>query len=81
MAKDPFEGQTVPTEEMAKELSKILGCSGAHKVGDDAWGPCESPKDLKKPIRVAILLFVSGRSGKSSRKTLRLFRVEIEGER
>ena len=52
MAKDPLEGQTVPTEEMAKELSKILGCSGAHKVGDEAWGPCESPKDLKKLIRV-----------------------------
>jgi hypothetical protein len=52
MAKDPLQDQTVPTEKMAKELSKILGCSGAHKVGEDAWGPCESPKDLKKLIAV-----------------------------
>ena len=51
MAKDPLLEQTVPTEKMAKELSKILGCSGAHKVGDN-WGPCESQRDLKKLIEL-----------------------------
>jgi len=52
MAKDPLEDQTVPTKEMAEELSRILGCSGAHKIGDDAWGPCESSSDLKRLIRM-----------------------------
>ena len=51
MAKNWMEDQTVPTEKMAEELSKILGCSGAHKVGD-MWGPCESRGDLKRLIRM-----------------------------
>lgn len=52
MAKDPLAGETVPTKEMAEKLSAMLGCSGAHKVGDDAWGPCESDRDLQKLIEV-----------------------------
>ena len=52
MAKDPLEGQTVPTKEMAENLSDILGCTGAHKVGDDAWGPCESAEDLQQLIKL-----------------------------
>lgn len=51
MAKDPLEEQTVPTEKLARELSKILGCSGAHRVGDN-WGPCESHGDLRRLIRM-----------------------------
>jgi len=52
MAKDPLIDQTVPTKKMAEELSRILGCSGSHRVGDDAWGPCESHDDLKRLIRM-----------------------------
>lgn len=51
MAKDILEEQTVPTRELAEKLSKIIGCSGAHKVGD-AWGACESSDDLKRLIRM-----------------------------
>ncbi len=29
----------------------MLGCSGSHKVGD-AWGPCESDKDLNKLLEL-----------------------------
>ena len=29
----------------------MLGCSGSHKVGD-AWGPCESEKDVNKLIEL-----------------------------
>jgi len=29
----------------------MLGCSGAHKIGD-AWGPCESDEDLKKLLEL-----------------------------
>ena len=51
VAKDPLEGQTVPTKEMAEKLSEMLGCSGSHKIGD-AWGPCESDRDLKKLLEL-----------------------------
>jgi hypothetical protein len=51
MSKDPLEGQTVPTKKMAEKLSAMLGCSGAHRVGD-FWGPCESRKDLDKLIEL-----------------------------
>lgn len=51
MAKDPIEDQTVPTRDLAEKLSAILGCSGAHRVGD-AWGACESADDLKRLIRM-----------------------------
>ena len=46
VAKDPLEDQTVPSKAIAEKLSEMLGCSGAHKIGD-AWGPCESEKILK----------------------------------
>ena len=48
---DPIDDQTVPTEEMAKELSKILGCTGAHKIEDGKWGPCPSRKHLNYLIK------------------------------
>jgi hypothetical protein len=51
VAKDPLEGQTVPSKAIAEKLSEMLGCSGAHKIGD-AWGPCESDKDLKKLLEL-----------------------------
>lgn len=51
MAKDILDDQTVPTRELAEKLSEILGCSGAHRVGD-AWGACESSEDLKRLIRM-----------------------------
>tara|TARA_B100000287_G_C20608080_1_gene770900 strand:+ start:840 stop:1376 length:537 start_codon:yes stop_codon:yes gene_type:complete len=51
MSKDPLEGQTVPTKKMAEKLSAMLGCSGAHRVGD-SWGPCESNEDLNKLIEL-----------------------------
>jgi len=51
MSKDPLEGQTVPTKKMAEKLSAMLGCSGAHRVGE-SWGPCESRKDLDKLIEL-----------------------------
>jgi hypothetical protein len=41
----------VPTKEMAEKLSEMLGCSGSHKIGD-AWGPCESDRDLKKLLEL-----------------------------
>jgi len=52
MANDPLLEQTVSTRKMAEELSKILGCSGSHRVGDEKWGPCESPRDLLKLIEL-----------------------------
>jgi len=51
VAKNPLEGQTVPTKELAEKLSEMLGCSGSHKVGD-AWGPCDSEKDLNKLLEL-----------------------------
>lgn len=48
---DPIDDQTVPTEEMAKELSKILGCAGAHKIDDGQWGPCPSREHLNYLIK------------------------------
>ena len=48
---DPIDDQTVPTEEMAKELSKILGCTGAHKIDDGKWGPCPSREHLDYLIK------------------------------
>lgn len=50
MAKDPLEGQTLPSEALARRTAKLIGCEGAHKIGD-AWGPCESPEALKILIR------------------------------
>ena len=47
--KDPIADQTLPTKESAENVSKLLGCSGAHKKGD-FWGPCESEKDLMKTL-------------------------------
>lgn len=73
VAKDPLEDQTVPTEKMAKELSKILGCSGAHKVGDDAWGPCDSPKDLKKLIELGNPAFREWKKRQQAKKNLEEF--------
>ena len=52
MDKDPILEQTVPTKKMAEELAKIIGCSGSHRVGDDAWGPCNSPRHLEKLIEL-----------------------------
>ena len=52
MAKDPLLEQTVPTKDMAEKLAGILGCSGAHRVGENEWGPCESPRDLMKLIEL-----------------------------
>ena len=51
VAKNPLEGQTVPSKAIAEKLSEMLGCSGAHKVGD-AWGPCESEKDFNKLLEL-----------------------------
>lgn len=48
---DPIDDQTVPTEEMAKELSKILGCTGAHQIDDGKWGPCPSREHLNYLIK------------------------------
>jgi len=68
MAKDPLEGQTVPTKEMAEKISKILGCSGAHRVGD-FWGPCESEKDLQKLIELGNPEFREWKKRQSSTKS------------
>ena len=57
---DPIDDQTVPTEEMAKELSKILGCTGAHKIDDGKWGPCLPVSTLITRSRTAPRLTVSG---------------------
>jgi len=73
MAKDPLEDQTVPTKKMAEQLSDILGCSGAHKVGDDAWGPCESPKDLKKLIELGNPAFREWKKRQQKKKNLEEF--------
>ena len=50
MSGDPIDGETVPTQKMAERLSKILGCEGSHKVGDE-WGPCPSREHLDYLIR------------------------------
>lgn len=50
MPKDPIDGSTLPTQAAAKKISKILGCKGAHKVGDE-WAPCPSRADLDYLIK------------------------------
>ena len=70
MAKDPLLEQTVPTKKLAEELSRILGCSGAHRVGDDAWGPCESPRDLMKLIEVGNPAFREWKKTQTRRKAV-----------
>jgi len=70
MAKDPLVGQTVPTKKLAEELSRILGCSGSHRVGDDAWGPCESPRDLMKLIELGNPAFREWKKTQTRRKAI-----------
>tara|TARA_B100000902_G_scaffold154129_2_gene150606 strand:- start:8946 stop:9770 length:825 start_codon:yes stop_codon:yes gene_type:complete len=70
MAKDPLAGETVPTKEMAEKLSAMLGCSGAHKVGDDAWGPCESDRDLQKLIEVGNPAFREWKAKQKKKKSI-----------
>ena len=62
---DPIDDQTVPTEAMAKKLSKILGCAGAHKVGAEGWGPCPSREHLDYLIRHGVVKY---REWKSERR-------------
>ena len=70
MAKDPLAGQTVPTKELAEELSRILGCSGSHRVGDDAWGPCQSPRDLMKLIELGNPAFRDWKKNQTGKKVV-----------
>jgi hypothetical protein len=70
MAKDPLAGETVPTKKMAEKLSAMLGCSGSHKVGDDAWGPCESDRDLQKLIEVGNPAFREWKARQKKKKTV-----------
>lgn len=70
MAKDPLAGQTVPTKKMAEELSGILGCSGAHKISDNEWGPCESPRDLMKLIELGNPSFREWKKRQTNKKAL-----------
>lgn len=50
MPKDPISEQTAPTQEMAEQVAKAMGCEGAHKVGD-SWAPCESHAAMMILIR------------------------------
>jgi len=70
MAKDPLDGQTVPTKKMAEELSRILGCSGAHRVDDDTWGPCQSPRDLMKLIELGNPAFRNWKKNQTRKKAV-----------
>ncbi len=70
MAKDPLLEQTVPTKKLAEELSRILGCSGSHRVGDDAWGPCESPRDLLKLIELGNPAFRDWKKNQTRKKAV-----------
>ncbi len=73
MAKDPLQDQTVPTKEMAQKLSAMLGCTGAHRVGDDAWGPCESNRDLLKLIELGNPAFREWKARQKKKKTITEF--------
>ena len=70
MAKDPLTDQTVPTKEMAEQLSRILGCSGAHKIGEGEWGPCESPRDLMKLIELGNPAFRDWKKQQRNKKSV-----------
>lgn len=45
MEEDPILTQTSPTRGDALRLADILGCSGAHQMGE-GWHPCESHEAL-----------------------------------
>ena len=45
MSKDPIKDQALPTRKQALKVSKMLGCTGAHKK-EGGWGFCESPEAL-----------------------------------
>ncbi len=67
--KDPIADQTLPTKESAENVSKLLGCSGAHKKGD-FWGPCESEKDLMKLIELGNPAFREWKKKQKNRKAI-----------
>jgi hypothetical protein len=73
MAKDPILEQTVPTKELAEQLSEILGCSGAHRVSEDAWGPCESSRDLQKLIELGNPAFREWKKKQRGKKVVEEF--------
>ena len=81
MAKDPPEGQTVPTKAMVEKLSAMLGCSGSHKVGEDAWGPCESDRVCKNLLNWVTLLFVNGKQGKKRKVVTEFMELKAKKER
>ena len=73
MVKDPLKDQTVPTKAMAEKLSQMLGCSGSHRVGDDAWGPCESNRDLLKLIELGNPAFREWKARQKKKKAITEF--------
>ena len=73
MAKDPLKDQTVPTKARAEKLSQMLGCSGSHRVGDDAWGPCESNRDLLKLIELGNPAFREWKARQKKKKAITEF--------
>jgi len=65
MPADPIDGQTVPTEKIAQQVAKVLGCAGAHKV-DDQWAPCPSREDLDFLIKNGAPAYREWRDSKKS---------------
>ena len=70
MAQDPLADQNVPTRKMAEELSSILGCSGSHQIGDNEWGPCDSPRDLLKLIELGNPAFRDWKKNQTRKKAV-----------
>ena len=70
MAKDPLADQSVSTRKMAEELSSILGCSGSHQIGDNEWGPCDSPRDLLKLIELGNPAFRDWKKNQTRKKAV-----------
>ena len=50
MVKDPLSAETAPTREVAEQVARTMGCSGAHQAGD-GWAPCESHEEMIALIR------------------------------